>query len=425
MPAELSAKAVAALPQRRSPYWVAPLLYVNKQHPPGFWLVLYVSPVKGRRVEMGLGPVRDPVLSGEAAKASGLSLAEAKAKAIECRAMILRGRCPLSERQEERERRQVVRPRPGALRSFAAVAEAYCQLHAPTWGKKHAQQWEGSLRNYILPVLGPLPIARIDVDAVLRVVEPIWLAKAQTANRVRSRIETLIDYATARKLFHGDNPARWKGGLQQALPSRDRVRRVEHRAALPWAEIPEFYARLATDPSIGALALRFLILTAERTDETRLATIAEIDRDQRLHTVRAERVKTRALLRVPLADEALRILDLVEQRRTSPLLFGGRGHGKPINDMALLAKLHQHGVTATVHGFRSSFRDWCADHGVVREISEGCLGHRIGSATEQAYQRSDMLERRRVVMAQWAGFVTGIAEPAGSVITIGGERRAG
>lgn len=206
----------------------------------------------------------------------------------------------------------------------------------------------------------------------MQILEPIWHNKPETAARLRGRIETIIDYARARKWFAGENPARWRGHLDQLLPSRSRVRAVEHQAAMPWREVPAFYQRLAQDRDISALAQRYTIVNALRTGETRLAVVDELDRENRLHLVPAERTKTR----VPLSDEALAILDQAEARRTSQFVFSGRGIDKPISDMAMLEKLRGMAPGLTTHGFRSSFRDFCAERAISRVVAEACLGMR-------------------------------------------------
>jgi integrase len=417
MVAELSAKAIAALPPRKSPYRIAPLLYVSKRRPPGFWLMMYVSPTLHRRVEMSLGPVRDPAQSGARAEASGLSIAEAKAKALEYRAQIVRGRCPLSERQAAQTTRKLGQSGKRGPHTFAEVAEAYVEFHRPTWANaKHVQQWENTLSSYVFPTIGNLPIGRVDVGEVMLILEPIWRTKPNTASRIRGRIETIIDYAKARKWFTGANPAAWRGHLDQLLPRPGRVRAVQHRPAMDWREVPAFYQRLAEDRDGSALALRYLILCALRSGETRFTTIGELDREHRIHTIPARRTKTkRADLRVPLSDEALAVLDLCEARRTDDSLFGGRKSGAPIAENTMREKLHDMVPNLTVHGFRSSFRDFCADAGVPREIAEACLGHAVGNQVEAAYLRSDVLEQRRAVMERWAQFLTAPASGAAVV----------
>lgn len=221
-------------------------------------------------------------------------------------------------------------------------------------------------------------------------------------------------------------PGAVEGHLDQLLPSRSRVRAVEHQAAMPWREVSAFYQRLSRDQDISALALRYTIVNALRTGEARNATVDELDEAERLHLIPAGRTKTRMPLRVPLPDEAMAILALVEARRTSPYLFGGQRTGKPISDMAMLEKLRGLAPGLTVHGFRSSFRDWCAEHGVPREVAESCLGHVVGNKVEAAYLRSDVLDRRRAVMRSWAGFLTARTDLTEAVVvnTVG-ERWAG
>jgi integrase len=409
MPAELSARAA-----RKAPYWVAPNLYVSKVKPPGFWILMYASPLRGKRVEMGLGSI------------ATVPLRQVKLDAAEYRLMIARGRCPLSERQAERQARKAGHSRVRGPRTFEAIAQAYIAFHRPTWSnKKHAQQWESTLATYAYPVIGHLPIGRIDVGEIMQILKPVWYSRPETASRVRGRIETVIDYARARKWFAGENPARWRGHFDQLLPSRSRVRAVEHQPAMPWRELPVFYQRLAGDRDISALALRYAIVNALRTGEVRLAAADEIDRDQRLHVIPASRTKTRTRARVPLSDEALAILEEAEDIRTSDYVFGGARVGKPISDMAMLKKLRGLAPGLTVHGFRSSFRDWCAENGVLREIAESSLGHAVGNKVEAAYPRSDVLERRRAVMAAWSAFlITPVSARPGKVVPLHQEEQA-
>jgi integrase len=414
------------LPPRRSPYWVAQNLYINKSRPPGVWVLMYSSPVKGRRVEMGLGPARDPALAGAAARANGLSLAEAKGKALELRATILRGRCPLSERQAEQEARKAGHSRARGSHTFQDVAEIYITAHRVGWSSaKHARQWEESLANHVYPMIGNLPVNRIDDEAVLAILDPIWRDKPVTASRVRGRVESVFDYAKARKWFSGENPARWRGHLENLLPKASKVRPVTHQPAMPWPQVPAFYQSLCRSRGISALALRYTILNALRTTEALLATVDEIDRDQRLHILPAKRTKPRVELRAPLSDEALRILDQAEERRTSAFVFSGRRVGKPLSDAAMLEQLRAMAPGLTTHGFRSTFRDWAAEAEVPREIAEMCLGHSLG-AVEGAYWRSDVLQRRRAVMDAWAAFlVAPVAEAEVVALSEEAERRAG
>jgi integrase len=396
MPVELSARAIAALPLRKAPYWVAPNLYIVKDQEPGSWSLMYASPLKGRRVAMGLGSARD------------IPLRQVKAEVLEYRGMVARGRCPLSERQAEQRTRKAGMPVVG--RTFKAVAEAYIHAHAAGWAnRKHEQQWTNTLATYAYPALGHLPVNRIDVGEVMDVLEPIWRTVPATASRVRGRIESVLDYAKARKWFPADreNPARWRGGIGELLPPHRKLKPVRHQPAVPWRELPELYRRLAEDGSIRALALRYAILTALRTKEVRLTAAGEIDGDQTVHVVPAEHTKPRRVQRVPLSSEALAVLEQVEALRTGPLLFEGAHVGKPIGTNALAMKLHELQKDVTVHGFRSSFRDWCSENGVGRELAERALGHVVGDKVEAAYLRTDALEARRPVMQAWADFVSG------------------
>jgi integrase len=394
MPAELSMRAVAALPPRRQPYWVAPNLYVSKVSPPGFWLMMYASPLQGRRVEMGLGSI------------AVIPLAQVKTEVLEYRAQIARGRCPLTERQAEQAARKADRPIRNP-HTFRAVAELYIEAHRSSWSNpKHARQWPSTLQTYVYPVIGDLPMSRVDVGEVLQILEKIWRSKPETASRVRGRIETVWDYAKARGWAHGENPARWRGHLAQLLPARAKVQPVRHQAALPWRQLPAFYQRLAHDTDISALALRYTIAGALRTGETRLTTVSEIDRKHLVHVIPAEHTKSRRLLRVPLSREAVAILDQAEEMRSSNYIFGGARLGKPLSDMAMLMKVRGLVASVTVHGFRSCFRDWASETHIPAELAERALGHVVEDATERAYLRTDALEARRPVMQAWVDFLT-------------------
>jgi integrase len=394
MSAELSMRAVAALPQRRAIYRVAANLYVSKAKLPGFWLLNYVSPTTGKRTYMGLGSIET------------VPLKAVKLEAAEFRLQIARGRCPLSERQaaQAAKRSGFTRTARGS-RTFEGVAEEFISFHRPTWtSKRHAHQWEASLRTYAYPVIGNLPIAHLDVGDVLRALEPIWRQKAETASRVRNRIESVVDYAKARKWFTGENPARWKGHLDQLLPKRSHVAKVEHLPAMPWQALPSFYSALTRSDALGALLLRYQVLAALRPGAARLAEFSEFDLTRRVHTVPAlPGRKTAVAFDVPLSAEATRVLDLAKERSTSTLVFNGQRVGRPVSEQRLRNLVDGF----TPHGFRSSFRDWCADHGVERDLAEQCLGHAIDNKVEAAYRRSTMLERRRDVMERWARYVTG------------------
>jgi integrase len=227
---------------------------------------------------------------------------------------------------------------------------------------------------------------------------------------VRGRIESVLDYARARKFRIGENPARWRGHLAELLPARSKISTVRHQPAIEWRQLPELYQQLAGDGSVSCLALRYTILTGLRTDEARGTVIDEIDWAQAIHIVPAERTKPRRLLRVALSTEALAILRQAEELRSSKYLFGGTRVGRPIGPNAMLEKLHQFQAGISVHGMRSAFRDWASENQVNAELAERALGHVVEGKTERAYLRTDAVEARGPIMQQWSDFVTGAVQ---------------
>jgi integrase len=295
--------------------------------------------------------------------------------------------------------------------TFAQCASSYITKHAAGWkNAKHAAQWTATLETYAFPMIGALPVAAIDTGLVLKVLEPIWNSKNETASRVRGRIESILDGATVRGFRTGENPARWKGHLDQLLPARSRVAPVEHHAALPYRDLPAFMSEIERQTaSTGATALRFVILTAARTGEVIGATWSEIDLNARLWTIPAARMKGKREHRVPLSGPALQILDEMARVRTSSsdYVFPGQRKGKPLSNMSLLAVLRRIGrADLTTHGFRSTFRDWAAETTAFpSDVLEMALAHAISSKVEAAYRRGDLFEKRRELMNAWAGFM--------------------
>ena len=296
--------------------------------------------------------------------------------------------------------------------TFAQVADAYIAAHEPSWrNAKHRQQWRNTLDTYAAPILGKLPVAQVDVGAVMRVLEPMWREKTETASRLRGRIESVLDYATARGWRTGENPARWRGHLDNLLPARSKVAKVEHHAALPWREIGAFMAALAKQEGVSALALRFAILTAARTGEVIGARWSEIDMAEarvdgpgRPHEGRAGASGAAVRWR---PGRAARGGEAAHQsRRRTGFVFPGGKAGKPLSSMALLMLLRRmERGDLTAHGFRSTFRDWCAEAtNYPREVAEAALAHMLRDKTEAAYQRGDLMEKRRRLMAEWATF---------------------
>jgi integrase len=355
--------------------------------------------------EMGLGPSHT------------VSLAEARQRALECRKARLDGRDPIEARRAERT--QMMLEAAKAM-SFRACAERYIASHKAGWrNPKHAAQWPATLKTYVYPILGSLPVQAVNVGLVMKAIEPIWTAKPETASRVRGRIESVLDWATARGYRQGENPARWRGHLENLLPKKSKVRRVEHHAALPYVEIGAFMAELGQQEGVAARALEFAILTAARTGEVIGAKWDEIDLGVRLWAVPAERMKAGKEHRVPLSDAALAILEDMQKVRQDDHIFAGGKASRPISDMAMLMLLRRMGrADLTVHGFRSSFRDWAAERtNFPAEVAEMALAHTVSDKVEAAYRRGDLFQKRRQLSDDWAKFcVTGPA--VGQVVPI-------
>jgi integrase len=295
--------------------------------------------------------------------------------------------------------------------TFSQVANAYIAAHERSWrNAKHRQQWRSTLDTYADPLLGRLPVAQVMVGDVMRALEPIWYARTETASRLRGRIEAVLDYAAARGWRTSENPARWRGHLDNLLPARSKVAKVKHHTALPWREIGAFMATLAKEQGVSALALRFAIMTAARTSEVIGARWSEINLNEAVWTVPAGRMKAYREHRVPLSEGALEVLRTMANVRTHQkadgFVFPGGKPSKPLSSMALLMLLRRMGRgDLTAHGFRSTFRDWCAEAtNYPREVAEAALAHTLRDKTEAAYQRGDLMEKRRRLMAEWATF---------------------
>jgi len=351
------------------------------------WVLRYQ--IGGKRRDLGLGGWPD------------VSLARAREKAQAARAQKADGVDPLAERSRK------------AVLTFRDAAEALIESKRPGWrNEKHSNQWAATLSTYAYPKLGDLDVKRITTADVLEVLRPIWTTKTETASRLRQRVEAVLDSATATGARTGDNPARWKGHLQALLPAPAKVARVQHHAALPWRDVPTFTVELAGREGVAARALAFAILTAARSGEVRGMTWGEIDQTNGLWIVPAHRMKAHKEHRVPLSAAALALLP--ERGKPDALVFPGTG-GRPLSDMSLTAVLRRMGRDdLTVHGFRSSFRDWSGEsthH--PREVIEAALAHRLKDKAEAAYARGDLMEKRRVLMEDWAAFLT--KPPAGVV----------
>lgn len=354
------------------------------------WVFIYVR--NGRRREMGLGPYGSG--TGQ------VSLADARTKAEEIRGILGRGGDPFADMSG---RKAKVRPA-----TFRTVANEYIDSMRSKWrGAKTEAGWRRMVDTYAKSI-GGFPVAEIDTETILRVLRPLWHEMPETADRVRLRVKMILDHARARGLRSGDNPAEWKGHLDQILPPAEKLR-TGHRAAMAYADVPGLVAKLRAAKGVGARALEFTILTAARSGETRGATWSELDLDAKVWTIPAGRMKEQREHRVPLTGRAIEILRAVPRHRGTDVVFLGASLKRPLSDMTLLKALRTAGVEgATVHGFRSSFRDWAAEEtSHPREIAEAALSHAVGDRVERAYRRGDALEKRRGLMEDWANYLRG------------------
>jgi len=358
----------------------------------------------GRLRDMGLGSVND------------VSLAAVRRRAAECRELRAQGIDPITH-----HRAAVAQQRASDAKSltFREAAERYIASHEAGWTPKHHRAWTDTLRDYAYPVLGNLPVRMIDTPLVMQVLAPAWKTKTESANRVRGRIEMVLDWAKVSGFRDGENPARWRGHLDHLLPTRTKVRTIVHYSALPYAEIGAFMSRLRANTSITARCLEFIILTAARLSEGRFATWDEIDFESKTWTLPAPRMKSRKEHRVPLSRPAIELLKEMRTIRRGDFIFHGMREGQPVSQTMVLMLTRQcAGTQVSVHGMRSCFRDWAAEQtNYPREVAELALAHAVGDAVERAYQRSDLFEKRRKLMEGWAQHCGG-PEASGKVIPI-------
>ncbi|MCJ2114712.1 integrase arm-type DNA-binding domain-containing protein [Methylobacterium sp. E-025] len=353
------------------------------------WIFRYT--LQGKAREMGLGPV------------STFSLAEARDKALACRKLTYEGVDPIEVR---RERLQKAALEAARTVTFRTCAEAYIEAHKAGWRNgRHVGQWSATLESYAYPIIGDHPVQAIDTALVMRVLDPIWTTRSETAARVRGRIESILDWAKTRSYRDGENPARWKGHLANLLPKRSKVSKVKHHPALPFNEVRSFLKTLDERGGTAARLLAFTILTAARSGEARDALWSEIDMQAGVWTVPGVRMKGGREHRVPLSQPALAIL--AEMRGLdATVVFPGSRSGKPLSHMAMLMLLRRlDRGDITTHGFRSSFRDWAAETTAFpSDVVEMALAHVIDNKVEAAYRRGDLFQKRRELMAAWSAY---------------------
>jgi integrase len=379
------------------------------------WVFRYVR--DGRMREMGLGAAigRDAV-----------SLSDARARARELWEVHRAGRDPLAERRAGRM--AIAAAAIGSGRTFRQAAIEFIELHRNAWrnGGRTAEQWMASLSEYVYPVLGHLSVDTLTTAHIAAVLTPIWTEKPETASRVRSRIEQVLGREKALGHRSGENPARWKENLQPILPRPSKVKRVKHFSAMPAKEIGDFMVTLRADASPVARALEFAILNASRSGEVLSARWDEIDLDERLWTIPGNRMKSGREHRVPLAPRSIEILHEMQAKRSGDFVFPGYRPGAPPSPVAMLGKLKRLGVTGvTVHGFRSTFRDWVSDSTAFQgEVAELALAHVVGDETERSYRRGDLLEKRFALATAWAEFCArpSIKEGGKKVVSIRGAK---
>jgi integrase len=418
MAINLTAKKVEQLRKRPGRYrdsLVRGLLLVVTGPNSAAWTLRYEQ--DGRERWLGLGGLKD------------LPLAAARERAREKRLLLLDGVDPLDARRAEKAARKAA-----ALKAmtFKQCAEAYIHAHSGKWRSvRHGDQWTNSLRDYVYPLIGNLPVDAIDTPLVLKVLEQpvaaaadgrypagtLWSARRDSATRVRGRIEAIIGWATIRGHRTGDNPARWGKHLSEALPGAGGKGGVQHLAALPFADVPAFMAELRQQEGVAARALEFTILTAARSGEVLGATWSEIDLDQGVWTIPAARMKAQREHRVPLSPAAVNLLQAAYTEANNPFVFIGDGSALP--PKSLRHVLRRLGKAVTAHGFRSSFRDWAAERtAYAREVCELALAHTIGDAVEAAYRRGDLFDKRRKLMQAWADFCSSPAKASGEVVSL-------
>lgn len=364
------------------------------------WIFRFMRDGDARK--MGLGPVHT------------VPIADARQRAAKARRALLDGIDPIDARETVRNAGKVAAAK--AI-TFRQCAEKFIAGNEAGWkNEKHREQWSNTLATYAFPVIGDLPVASVDTGLVLKILEPIWKSKVETASRVRGRIESVLNWATVREYRKGENPARWRGHLDNVLPRRSKVAAVAHHPAMAFADAGEFMARLRGQGVVSARALEFTILTAARTGEAIGAQWVEIDLVAKVWTIPASRMKGGRVHRVPLSPRVLEILASLP--REGEFVFPGAREGKPLSNMAMLEFLRGTHPGLTVHGFRSCFRDWAAEQtGYANHIVEMALAHAVVDKVEASYRRGDLLEKRARLMDDWAAFC-GRPAPAGNNVVM-------
>jgi integrase len=377
------------------------------------WVLKYSIDKRAR--EMGLGPAAD------------IPLATARELRDQHRAILKQGIDPLEQKKAEKQQRALELAK--AI-TFRAAAKRYIEANRAGWKNvKHAAQWEATLKTYAYPAIGDQSIQAVDTTLVMKILEPIWSTKSETASRVRGRIESVISAAKSRGEYVGENPARWKGHLDNLLPKRSKVRKVQNQPALPYTELPAFLQDLRGREAIVAAALEFQILTASRPGNALGAKWTEFDRKASVWTIAGEDMKNGEEHKVPLSAATLAVLDRMEKIKSGKFVFLNPTNGRPFSDAAQAAMIERmnesnlaagrpkwldprSGRVIVPHGFRSTFRDWAAERGYQDAVAEAALGHSVPDDVVAAYKRTKFFEMRKDMMNAWATFAT--SDPAHS-----------
>lgn len=391
MPRDLTTSEITAL-TKDGLTRVSHGLYIQIRGGSRTWLLRYRF--RGRQQLMAIGPVRL------------ITLTEAKRRAHAAQQMLHDGIDPKAVKNAEQR---------AASMTFAECATACIEALAPQWSNaQHRYQWEQTISQYANPIIGQLPVDHVDANHLVKILEPIWATKTETATRLRERIERVLDWATSAGYRSGDNPARWKTSLSHRLPKPSAVQKVVHHVAVPVVEAPTVYAKLTVKELVSAKLARFIMLTVLRFGEAAKAAWAEFDLDAEVPvmTVPAERMKMRRLHRVPLSPEAVEILRSLRRKNAKPdgLVFEGQARGKWVSDTSVrkaLRSVGPKGCEWDTHGLRSTFRDWAAEHGHDADAAEAALAHKLGDDVTTAYLRSDLFQRRVKLMEGWATYLTG------------------
>lgn len=370
------------------------------------WLFRYM--MSGKAYGMGLGPTHT------------VSLAEARQKALAARKLVIDGINPLAAKKQDQIAVALAKAK---MMTFDQCAEAYVSAHKAGWkNAKHADQWINTLSTYASPIFGKLPVAEIDTGLVVKCLTPIWETKTETASRLRGRIESILGWATTSGYRTGENPARWKGHLDNLLATISKTSRTKHHPSLPWQRMNEFVSALRIRDGLSARAVEFAILTACRSGEVRGAKWSEFDINKKIWTIPADRMKAGRVHEVPLSDAALALLKSIPE--SGDIVFAGT-KGQPLSDMSLTAVIRRmngddhptwvdsNGDGVTVHGFRSSFRMWAAETtSYPREVAEHALAHQLPDAVERAYQRGSQFAKRAALMTEWANYCNKVQSSA-------------